>query len=74
MYAIPRAMQRLRPREGTLERTLLDLLREAGPAGLPLHTLPGIMGITPDLLEFTIRNLQTGMYASEGDDCVEYDA
>lgn len=60
------------PKQGTLERILLDKL-EAAPEGVTYLDLVGT-GITEENIEQLITNLQYGMYESENDDELEFDA
>jgi hypothetical protein len=74
MISARRPLHDLPPQDGTLERALLDLLEEAGSVGLPLDELPLVLGVSPAALESAIQNLQTGMYVSDFDEELKYDA
>lgn len=63
---------KLIPKQGTLERILLDKLQEM-PEGVTYLDLIGT-GITEENIEQLIKNLQSGMYESESDDELEFDA
>lgn len=74
MISARRPLHELPPKDGTLERAILDLLEDAGDAGLMFAELPFALGVSPATLENAIRNLHTGMYASEFDEELEFDA
>lgn len=74
MISARRPLHELPPKDGTLERAILDLLEDAGDTGVMLAELPFALGVSPTTLENAIRNLQTGMYASEFDEELEFDA
>jgi hypothetical protein len=71
MISARRPLHELRPKDGTLERAILDLVEEAG---VSLAELPFALGVSPAILEYAIRNLQTGMYVSEFDEELDFDA
>lgn len=74
MISARRPLHELPPKNGTLERAILDLLEDAGDTGLMLAELPFALGVSPATLDNALRNLQTGMYASEFDEELEFDA
>ena len=74
MISARRPLHDLPPKDGTVERAILDLLEDAGDTGVSLAELPYALGISPAVLESAIRNLQTGMYVSEFDEELDFDA
>lgn len=60
--------------DGTLERAILDLLEDAGDTGVMIAELPFALGVSQATVETAIRNLQNGMYASEYDRELDFDA
>jgi len=74
MISARRPLHDLPPKDGTVERAILDLLEDAGETGVPFAELPFALGISPAMLESAIRNLQTGMYVSEFDEELDFDA
>ncbi len=74
MIAARRPLHELPPKDGTLERAILDLLEDAGDTGVMVAELPFALGVSPATVEIAIRNLQTGMYASEFDQELDFDA
>lgn len=55
------------PKEGSLERLLLDKMLEK-PEGVTFLDFPGT-GITADNIDQLVENLRHGMFQSE-DDCI----
>lgn len=74
MISTRRPLHDLPPKDGTLERAILDLLENAGNVGVSFVELPFVLGVSPAALESAILNLQTGMYVSEFDEELEFDA
>lgn len=74
MIAARRPLHELPPMDGTLERAILDLLENAGDSGVMIAELPFTLGVSPATVEIAIRNLQTGMYASDFDRELKFDA
>ncbi|MEN3292519.1 MAG: hypothetical protein V7642_1772 [Burkholderiales bacterium] len=74
MISARRPLHDLAPKDGTLERAILDLIEDAGDAGLWFAELPFALGVSPATLENAIRNLQTGLYVSESDAERDFDA
>jgi hypothetical protein len=60
------------PKQGTLERVFLDKLLESRD-GVTFLDLEGT-GITEQNIEQIAENLRTGMYESEGDHLLKFDA
>lgn len=61
------------PRKGTLERVLLDKLKENGNAGVVEQDLVGT-GIDHTNIDALIDNLRTGMFEAENDVLLKEDA
>lgn len=74
MIAARRPLHELPPMDGTLERAILDLLNDAGDTGVMIAELPFALGVSPATVDVAIRNLQNGMYASEFDEELDFDA
>jgi hypothetical protein len=60
------------PKQGTLERVFLEKLLES-TEGVTFLDLVGT-GITEENIEQIANNLRHGMYESEGDDLLTFDA
>jgi hypothetical protein len=60
------------PKQGTLERVFLEKLLE-NKEGVTFLDLVGT-GITEENIEQIANNLRHGMYESEGDDLLTFDA
>lgn len=59
------------PKQGTLERVVLDKLQELGQ--ITYMDMIGT-GVTEDNIDKIVQNLRNGMYESEDDDLVRFDA
>lgn len=66
-------MTGLTPARGTLERILLDKLKEKGKEGVVYADLAGT-GINKDNIGALIENLKSGMFEAEGDHLLKEDA
>lgn len=62
------------PKQGTIERTVLDALQSAGDAGVTFLDFPPEVGMTDELLAEVIQRLRHGIYESENDDEFKFDA
>lgn len=74
MIPARRPLHELPPKDGTLERAILDLIADAGETGVMLAELPHTLGVTAPMVEAAILNLQTGLYVSDFDDELGFDA
>lgn len=62
------------PKEGTLERIMLDAMIAAGPgSGVTFADLDGT-GITEENIEQIANNLRRGMFEAENDFTVRFDS
>lgn len=74
MSSVLRPLHMLPPKHGTLERAILDLLKEAGTDEVLMAELPFALGVSPATVKSALHNLWNGMYASESDSELEFDA
>jgi hypothetical protein len=61
------------PKAGTLERLVLEKLVEV-PAGITFLDFPPEVNMTDEKLAEAISNLRSGMFESEQDDQISFDA
>jgi len=61
------------PKEGTIERIVLDKLIE-NEGGITYLDFPEHLNITEELLEQAVTNLQTGIFESEDDVQIKFDS
>ena len=62
------------PKEGTIERIVLEKLVEKGEEGVTIFDFPDNPKITEESLEQAVNNLRSNMFESETDNLIKFDS